>query len=110
MLSILKFFEFYIDKLKSKLEFYKRQNQEEVQTLQNNIEKQHKVEKSKRQREEHLIKIEKLKEKIEKRNNKIYLLPKKKYEIYFLGFDSHKDKKKDINDENIKDSNIEDYM
>ncbi len=110
MLSILKFFEFYIDKLKSKLEFYKRQNHEEVKTLQNNIEKQHKVEKSKRQREEHLIKIEKLKEKIEKRNNKIYLLPKKKYEIYFLGFDSHKDKKKDINDENIKDSNIEDYM
>ena len=110
MLSILKLLEFYIDKLKNKLDIYKRQNQEEVKNLQNNIEKLHKVEKSKRQREEHLIKIEKLKEKIEKRNNKIYLLPKKKYETYFFDFDSYKNKKKDIDEKNIIESNIEDYI
>ena len=80
MIEYLKKIEIYLDYLDSKFKIYNNQNDiyyEELIKLQNEAEKQHKLEKTQKQREELSQRFEKLKEKIEKRNNKVYYLPKK---------------------------------
>ena len=112
MLEYLKKIEIYIDYLDSKFKIYNNQNDiyyEELIKLQNEAEKQHKLEKTQKQREELSQRFVKLKEKIEKRNNKVYYLPKKKYEKYY-GLINKKEKKQIIKEEDIKEPVFEDFI
>ena len=96
----------------SKYKIYNNQNDiyyDELIKLQNEAEKQHKLEKTQKQREELSQRFEKLKEKIEKRNNKVYYLPKKKYEKY-SGIVNKKEKKQIIKKEDIKEPIFEDFI
>jgi hypothetical protein len=112
MLEYLKKIEIYIDYLDSKFKIYNNQNDiyyEELIKLQNEAEKQHKLEKTQKQREELSQRFVKLKEKIEKRNNKVYYLPKKKYEKYY-GLINKKEKKQIIKEQDIKEPVFEDFI
>ena len=82
-------------------ELYKR--------IYNTIERNRKLEKTRKQREEANERLVKLRERVEERNKKIYFLPKRKVENYYL-FMVKKDgkiKKKELND---KELDIEDFM
>ena len=112
MLEYLKKIEIYIDYLDSKFKIYNNQNDiyyEELIKLQNEAEKQHKLEKTQKQREELSQRFVKLKEKIEKRNNKVYYLPKKKYEKYY-DIINKIEKKQIIQEEDIKEPEFEDFI
>ena len=112
MLEYLKKIEIYLDYLYSKFKIYNNQNDiyyEELINLQNEAEKQHKLEKTKKQREELSQRFEKLKEKIEKRKNKVYYLPKKKYEKYY-DIINKIEKKQIIQEEDIKEPEFEDFI
>ena len=112
MIEYLKKIEIYLDYLDSKYKIYNNQNDiyyDELIKLQNDAEKQHKLEKTQKQREELSQRFEKLKEKIEKRNNKVYYLPKKKYEKY-SGIVNKKEKKQIIKKEDIKEPIFEDFI
>ena len=112
MIEYLKKIEIYLDYLDSKYKIYNNQNDiyyDELIKLQNDAEKQHKLEKTQKQREELSQRFVKLKEKIEKRNNKVYYLPKKKYEKY-SGIVNKKEKKQIIKKEDIKEPIFEDFI
>ena len=83
ILYILKKIEYQIDYLDNRFKVYKEKNEEQLKALIINVEKHHKVEKTKKQREKEEDKIEKLKEKLEQKKNKIYLIPRKKIEKFF---------------------------
>ena len=108
----LKKIELYIDFLISKFHIYKNKNgfyYNQYKEILNKIEKEKKIYKSKIQKEKDIQRLEKLKIQMEIRNNKIYFLPKKKFEKnYVLGVKKENKKK---NDKQI-DKKIEfnDYM
>ncbi len=76
--------ELYINYLLSKKKSYKNGNLFfQYKEIQNKVEKNHKIINAKKQREKENLRLEKVKKEIENRNNKIYFLPKKKYEKYY---------------------------
>ena len=88
---------------KDKIRFY------EIKRIINNIDRHRKTENTKKQREEEKNKLIKLREKIEKRDNKIYFLPYKKTDNYseFL----IKKEVKNLNDYSFYNNpKIEDFM
>lgn len=112
MLGMLEHIEHSIDFLIGKFEYYqsnKTSYGKMIKTIQSTIEKEHKMEKAKRQREEEDNRFRMLKEKIEERNNKVYYRPKKKvdtYSEYVL-----RKKKKDNNMDHVKtEPTFEDFM
>ena len=109
ILYILKKIEYQIDYLDNRFKVYKEKNEEQLKALIINVEKQHKVEKTKKQREEEEDKIEKLKEKLEQKKNKIYLIPRKKIEKYF-GFQNKKNKNVNLDESVSKEPSFDDYI
>ena len=77
--------------------------------IYNTIERNRKLEKTRKQREEENEKFIKLKERVEERNNKTYFLPRKKTEIY-SAFMIKKDVKKKLDESYIKDPAFKDFM
>jgi hypothetical protein len=77
--------------------------------IYNTIERNRKLEKTRKQREEENEKFIKLKERVEERNNKTYFLPRKKTEIY-SAFMIKKDLKKKLDESYIKDPAFKDFM
>ena len=110
MILMLEFIEQSIDYLITNFNFYMNKN-EEIQTLiknvKNDIEKEHKMEKAKIQMMIDLKKVKLLKEKVEKRSNKIYFLPSKKIDLNKFKF---KTERKKGNKEKNRVSNIYDYL
>ncbi len=109
ILYILKKIEYQIDYLYNRFKVYKEKNEEQLKSLIINVEKQHKVEKTKKQREEEEDKIEKLKEKLEQKKNKLYLIPRKKIEKYF-GFHNKKNKNVNLDESESKEPSFDDYI
>ena len=108
ILFILQKIESQIDYLNNKFEIYKIKNEEQMKILINNIEKKHKMEKTKKQREEEEDKNDKLKEKIEKRKNRVYLYPRRKIEKYFSF--QNKSIKFKLDEDIIKEPSFDDYI
>ena len=110
MILMLEFIEQTVDYLINKINYYMNKSGEiknYIAKVKLDIEKEHKIEKSRLQMMMDLQKIKTLKEKVEKRSNKIYFLPTKKIDINKL-----KIKKETIKldkDKKIKDT-IEDYL
>ena len=110
MILMLEFIEQSIDYLITNFNFYMNKNIE-IQTLiknvKNDIEKEHKMEKAKIQMMNDLKKEKLLKEKVEKRSNKIYFLPSKKIDLNKFKFKIERKKgNKDMN----RIPNIYDYL
>ena len=108
ILFILQKIESQIDYLNNKFKIYKIQNEEQMKILINNIEKQHQIEKTKKQREEEEDKNDKLKEKIKKRNDRFYLYPRRKIEKYFSF--QYKSIKFKLDEDIIKEPSFDDYI
>ena len=108
ILFILQKIESQIDYLNNKFEIYKIKNEEQMKILINNIEKQHQIEKTKKQREEEEDKNDKLIKKIEKRKNRVYLYPRRKIEKYFSF--QNKSIKFKLDEDIIKEPSFDDYI
>ncbi len=108
ILFILQKIESQIDYLNNKFKIHKIKNEEQMKKLNNNIEKKHKMEKTKKQREEEEDKNDKLKEKIEKRKNRVYLYPRRKIEKYFSF--QNKSIKFKLDEDIIKEPSFDDYI
>ncbi len=95
ILNLLSKIEIIIDYLISKIQFYQSQKFyfQLYKKIQSDIEKNKKIEKTKKQKEEESKKLQKLKEKIQIRDNKIYFLPRKKFERNFSTSQVKKSKK-----------------
>ena len=81
---MLEFIEQTIDYLITNFNYYLNKNeeiQEYIKKIKSDIEKEHKIEKARLQMMIDLQKIKTLKEKVEKRSNKIYFLPSKKIDL-----------------------------
>ena len=110
MLLMLEFIEQTSDYLIMTINKRKNQNDEIkslVKEIKSNIEKDHKLEKAKLQMKMDMKKIKFLEEKVNKRYNKIYFLPKRKKSL-----NDFRIKKVDIipNKEIYKNHNIQDYL
>ena len=84
MLLMLEFIEQTIDYLISYFKYNMNKNEETqnfIKNVKSDIEKKHKIEKARLQMMIDMQKINILKEKIEKRSNKIYILPSKKIDM-----------------------------
>ena len=111
ILGLLSKIEIIIDYLISKIQFYQSQKFyfQLYKKIQSDIEKNKKIEKTKKQKEEESKKLQKLKEKIQIRDNKIYFLPRKKFQRNFST--SHvKKSKKFIYDPSILNINFNDLI
>ena len=110
MTLMLEFIEQTVDYLINKFNSYMGKNeeiQELIKKVKLDIEKEHKLEKARLQMMIDLQKITKLKEKVQKRSNKIYFLPTKKIDL--SNFKIKTERK--IEDKNLsKIPDIEDYL
>ena len=110
MILMLEFIEQTVDYLINYINSYNNKNEEINEFIKNvklDIEKEHKIEKARLQMMIDLQKVKSLKEKVEKRSNKIYFLPSKKIDL--SKFKIKKEKQiidKDLN----KTPTIEDYL
>ena len=100
MIDMLLKIEMVIDYLLTKINVYK--NNKDIyadlyKKIQSDIEKNKKIEKTRKQKEEESNKLNKLKERIQKRDNKIYFLPRRKFERNFSS-ENIKHQKKIIKD------------
>lgn len=110
MINMLAKIELGLDELITKNRiFLNGPKASEYKSIQIQIEKEHKIKKTILQREAQLRKIEILKEKIEERNNKIYVLPLKKVDKYYSIF-AKKDKKKKNNNKTNSEPQFDDFM
>ena len=108
----LKRIELYIDFLISKFHIYKNKKgfyYNQYKEILNEIEKEKKIYKAKIQKEKDIQRIEKLKFQMEIRNNKIYFLPKKKYEK-FNNIEVKKEKKEKKDQQIEEKIDFNDYM
>ena len=108
----LKRIELYIDFLISKFHIYKNKKgfyYNQYKEILNEIEKEKKIYKAKIQKEKDIQRIEKLKFQMEIRNNKIYFLPKKKYEK-FNNIEVKKEKKEKKDQQIDEKIDFNDYM
>ena len=110
MILMLEFIEQSIDYLITNFNFYMNKNveiQNLIKNVKNDIEKEHKIEKARIQMLIDLKKVKLLKEKVEKRSNKIYFLPSKKIDLNKFKFKTERKKRnKDMN----RIPNIYDYL
>ena len=110
MTLMLEFIEQTVDYLINRFNFYMDKNeeiQELIKKVKLDIEKEHKLKKARLQMMIDLQKITKLKEKVQKRSNKIYFLPTKK--INLSNFKIKTERK--VVDKNLsKIPDIEDYL
>jgi hypothetical protein len=104
--------EFKINYLLNKMNYYKINNKEDYYKLRNEIENKHKIENAKRLKSIENNKFYKLKEKVEKRMNKIYYLPFKKVDnkINFKTFNKNKILKNDKDYDNNNKFNFNNLM
>ena len=110
MINMLEKIELGLDELNTKNKVYLNGPRAgEYKLIQIQIEKEHKIKKTILQREAQLRKIEILKEKIEERNNKIYVLPLKKVDKYYSIF-AKKDKKRKNNNKTNSEPQFDDFM
>ena len=110
MINMLAKIELGLDELNTKNRVYLNGPRAgEYKLIQIQIEKEHKIKKTILQREAQLRKIELLKEKIEERNNKIYVLPLKKVDKYYSIF-AKKDKKRKNNNNTNSEPQFDDFM
>jgi hypothetical protein len=110
MILMLEFIEQSIDYLITNFNFYMNKNieiQNLIKNVKNDIEKEHKIEKAKIQMLIDLKRVKLLKEKVEKRSNKIYFLPSKKIDLNKFKFKT--ERKKGNKDKN-RMPNIYDYL
>ena len=110
MLLKLEFIEQSIDYLISKFNFYLNKDEESkelIKKIKNDIEKEHKMNKARIQKMIDLERIKLLKEKVEKKSNKIYFLKSRKLDLY--KYKINKEKKIFDNDSN-KIPTIQDYL
>jgi hypothetical protein len=111
MIIFLKKIEVYFDYLLNRFEIYNEINgiyYDDLKEIQNKIEKEHKMLKTSIQKEKDMKQLERLKEQMEIRNNKINFLPRKKFEKYYVfGFKKqNKNKEKKV----IKPLDINDFL
>ena len=94
------------------MNYYKINNKEDYYKLKNDIENKHKIENAKRLKSIENNKLYKLKEKVEKRMNKIYYLPFKKVDnkINFKTFNKNKILKNDKDYDNNNKFNFNNLM
>ena len=86
MMDMMSKIEIIVDYLLSKINEYKNNKYigfNLFKKILSEIDKSKKIENSKKQKDEQNKKLEKLKEKIKKRDNKIYFLPRRKFEKNF---------------------------
>ena len=110
MIFMLEFVEQTIDYLINNLNYYMNQNEEIqdfIKNVKSDIEREHKIDKARIQMMLDLQKIKLLKEKVEKRSNKIYFLPSKKIDLSKFKL---KKEKKIIDNYLDKIPTIEDYL
>ena len=110
MTLMLEFVEQTIDYLINNLNYYMNQNEEiqdYIKNVKSDIEREHKIDKARIQMMLDLQKIKLLKEKVEKRSNKIYFLPSKKIDLSKFKL---KKEKKIIDNYLDKIPTIEDYL
>ena len=111
MIIFLKKIEVYFNYLLNRFEIYNDINgkyYDDLKEIQNKIEKEHKILKTTIQKEKDKKQLERLKEQMEIRNNKINFLPRKKFEKYYVfGFKKqNKIKEKTV----IKPLDINDFL
>ena len=110
MLLKLEFIEQSIDYLISRFNFYLNKDEESkelIKTIKNDIEKEHKMNKAKIQKTIDLERIKLLKEKVEKKSNKIYFLKSRKLDLYKFKFNQEK---KVVDNDSNKIITIQDYL
>ena len=111
MIIFLKKIEVYFNYLLNRFEIYNDINgkyYDDLKEIQNKIEKEHKILKTTIQKEKDMKQLERLKEQMEIRNNKINFLPRKKFKKYYVfGFKKqNKIKEKKV----IKPLDINDFL
>ena len=111
LIEFLSKIEFVLTYLIGKLCVYRNNSiyYDELKKIQSEIEKEHKIEKNRKQREQEMIKLKRLKEQIEERNEKIYFIPKRNCNDYYE-YVKKKDDKKNKNKKKLKEPVFEDYM
>ena len=111
LIDLLSKIELVLSYLIGKLQMYRKNNiyYDELKKIQSEIEKEHKIEKNRKQREQEMIKLKRLKEQIEERNEKIYFIPKRNCNDYYE-YVKKKDDKKNKNKKKLKEPVFEDYM
>ena len=109
ILNLLKKIEFSLDSLFTLDKKYQIKYKEQYFVISLNYEKQKKIKKANLQRELLKERIDLLQAKIEERNNKIYILPRKKVEMNYVKFVKKRNNSHKSNIEK-KLLNIEDFM
>ena len=111
LIDFLSKIELVLSYLIGKLQIYRKNHiyYDEFKKIQSEIEKEHKIEKNKKQREQEMIKLKRLKDQIEERNEKIYFIPKRNCNDYYE-YVKKKDDKKNKNKKKLKEPVFEDYM
>lgn len=110
MTLMLEFIEQTIDYLINNFNYYLNKNEEIqnfIKEVKSDIEKEHKIEKARIQMMNDLQRIKLLKEKVERRSNKIYFLPSKKIDLSKFII---KKEKKIVDKDSNKTPTIEDYL
>ena len=112
MMDLLSKIEIILDYLIGIMKNYSREKDiyyDLYKRIYNTIERNRKLEKTRKQREEANKKLVKLRERVEERNNKIYFLPKKKVDEY-NSFVVKKGKKVKRKESYEKELDIDDFM
>ncbi len=112
MMDMMSKIEIIVDYLLSKINEYKNNKYigfNLFKKILSEIDKTKKIENSKKQKDEQNKKLEKLKEKIKKRDNKIYFLPRRKIEKNFSS-EQIKHKKKIIEDVALINPGLYDFI
>ena len=112
MLSMLQSIEISVDRLFGIFKYYYQNKNiyyDLLKKIKTTIEKEHKIEKAKKQREEQMMKLKNLKEQVEERNNKIYFKPRKKVDTYYQ-YVIKKEKKNNNDDDQFKEPLFTDFM
>ena len=112
MMDMMSKIEIIVDYLLSKINEYKNNKYigfNLFKKILSEIDKSKKIENSKKQKDEQNKKLEKLKEKIKKRDNKIYFLPRRKIEKNFSS-EQIKHKKKIIEDVALINPGLYDFI
>lgn len=112
MLIMLQHSEISVDHLLGVFKYYNKNKavyNNLLRKVRTEIEKEHKIEKAKKQREEQIAKLANLKQQVEERNNKIYFKSRRKIDSYFK-FALKKERKDDNDKDRCKDPLFSDFM
>ena len=109
IIEIIKKIEIITSYILEKNRQYIINNKEQIQALQNLLAKKKKVEKTKEQKRNIIIKFEKERKKIFEKNSKILFLPKRKLSIFNIN-DKKTNNQKSKSQQKIKIDRINDYL